>query len=705
MSNSGRPSSAPSGGSTDNVRQLALLALCVLGLLVAAFAMPTLSGMPPGEAGEGGGGGTSTPTPSGSGGEGGEPSGTGSGEGESGGDGGSDGNELTDGGVIFDGDNPPEEGCVIALEGRRAPGARMLVHVWRDGYPVPNQAVWFNDRRIGFTDTDGKVMGTVPYRRELRVDVSMEDESSCSVVHAEDYKQTDEDLTGASFGGFGASDGVLETKLPSKDGNVSEKYEVTGTTNVSIIGDPYPGKTVTVSASVKDVPMRDAAVVVDGEQVGRTDERGHYSLRIPADGTRSVEVVVSRGDFSGSTTVRVPPLRVKVVPSSMLPVPGTQAIVRVTFGEQPAPNVPVSVDGERLGTTAKSGAVPYRLASDPGTTVQVRAAGQVATTSLWPAYASTILIVGVGGLLVVGSLVTAFRRNGRRTASRVGVGWVVVGFVTSGFLVGGRTGGLTALALVTLAGVGALIKYRGDEIAAGVRSFGNALARLVQWVLAQTLQAARALEAFVLWARDALVDVREWLGTLPRSASALAARAAAWLREIPSRVRAICIQYYEPRAIATVAFVLAVVTAATIVGGATGFLASVGLLTLVGIAVLLRRHQPESEESTTADRPRKRESSISSASNDQSQPSLRERWRTFARWVVPRGWRQRTPGEVSRAAIERGFPRESVAQFTWVFREVEFGDRPLSTDRERRATEAYERLELAERGDEGSEEP
>jgi hypothetical protein len=79
--------------------------------------------------------------------------------------------------------------------------------------------------------------------------------------------------------------------------------------------------------------------------------------------------------------------------------------------------------------------------------------------------------------------------------------------------------------------------------------------------------------------------------------------------------------------------------------------------------------------------------------------SLRELWRQFARRVVPGSWRTRTPGEVARAAVDRGFPREPVEELTDAFRDVEYGAESATTRRER-AKAAFDSLEAATEEDE-----
>lgn len=72
--------------------------------------------------------------------------------------------------------------------------------------------------------------------------------------------------------------------------------------------------------------------------------------------------------------------------------------------------------------------------------------------------------------------------------------------------------------------------------------------------------------------------------------------------------------------------------------------------------------------------------------------TLRERWRSFARWVTPDRWRQRTPGEVVRAAAAEGYPREPATDLATAFREVEYGGAEPTAERSERAQEAFDAL-------------
>ncbi|MFC4549783.1 MULTISPECIES: DUF4129 domain-containing protein [Halorussus] len=80
-------------------------------------------------------------------------------------------------------------------------------------------------------------------------------------------------------------------------------------------------------------------------------------------------------------------------------------------------------------------------------------------------------------------------------------------------------------------------------------------------------------------------------------------------------------------------------------------------------------------------------------------PSVEEAWETLADRVPGRRRRSRTPGEIARAAVERGYPDDAVRQLTRAFEEVRYGGKPRD-DRTSVARSALDRLRRYWEGDE-----
>jgi len=413
--------------------QLLLVGCCLLAVLVAALlapppvepAMPnTSSDQTPTERPPvgGGGGGTSGDGESGGGGGG----GSGDGGGGESGDGG--GGNVAGGAaepIPIPGDEAPDaEGCGVLLEDRPVPGATVTVGVFDGGNPLSDVAVRFNGDPVGRTDGDGRVSGRVPYNRTLAITVDVDAdcefyrerfdandtvesalESAVDGTEAGDRQRSgvggeSSDPTDAfagvagALGAAGVTAGTADSRA-HQSGNETGAYLVRGEVNLTVEGDPYPGETLTVTASVEGVPMSEATVEVDGESTGRTGGSGGVRLTVPDD-RQEATVTVSRGDFAGETTVDVLLLTASVRPKEGLPVPGERAAVVAAIDEEPADGVQIRVAGNRLGETTPDGTLPFRLPARTGATVVATTERQTVRVPLWQVYLPT-----VGNLLAV----------------------------------------------------------------------------------------------------------------------------------------------------------------------------------------------------------------------------------------------------------------------------------------------------------------
>jgi len=145
--------------------QLAVVSLCIVALVVAAFlAPPPVSPSDPG---------TDQPD---------QPDERNERTGGGGSDGGGDdstggGRVIGDGGrpIPVPGDSPPADvdGCGVVLEDEPVPGTRVTVSVYVDLQPATDVPVQFNGEVIGRTGPGGSVTAPVPYQRELNVSVDV----------------------------------------------------------------------------------------------------------------------------------------------------------------------------------------------------------------------------------------------------------------------------------------------------------------------------------------------------------------------------------------------------------------------------------------------------------------------------------------------------------------------------------------------------
>lgn len=698
-------------GGVDR-RQLLLVGLCLGGLVVAAFlAPPPVSPSAPDaqqprdpSAGGGGGGGgvpdtTSTPVPG-------------------------EGNVL-DGEAgptsIPGGEAPGIDGCSVVVERRPVPGAEIPVGVYVDSRPVADARVWFDGVAVGRTDENGRVTGRVPYDRTLSVRVDAGDTDGCefyreayggspasanrsegldrqpaeNALDPRDPAATVELAVAALAGDPLASVDLVDRLRPvttRQNGPSTGNYTVYGRVNVTVVGDPYPGEPVTLQATVEGVPMRDATVSFDGETLGETDRRGRHDFPVPS--REEAVVTVSRGDFAGEAVVDVLLLEATVQPGEGLPFPGESARVNVTVDDDPVAGVPVAAGGRRIGSTGANGTVGMDLHLSPGAAVSARTDRQVSRVPLWRVYAPTVANAALLAVLALGTTAGVARWRGPDALVRVVAGWTAVLSAFGALVVWEGTG--LAVALVVVAGI-ALVRYRtrlrkrGDaagsllgELTRTLRRLALAVTDLLNHALDEIgARTARVRDRVRGWVRDAPRTPRELLALVRRGFER--ARTALWLYATVYRVGFVMLAVAE-------------IAVATARWDLPGFVASVGGLVVLLVLVRLWRGRGADGVPGDDDPARAPGVTVERVDAGESVPSIRGLFRRFARWVRPGDWQTRTPGEVSRAAVERGFPEEPAEALTAAFRDVEYADEPAESRRER-AKAAFDRLADARRRD------
>ncbi|SFS08422.1 protein of unknown function [Halomicrobium zhouii] len=627
-------------------RQLVFLALCSLALVVAAFAAPPTAQ------------GSSSPDV-----------------------------PLGD---LFGNESGQTGDCVVLLSENPVPGRDVTVAVRRGGEPIQDVRVWFDDRSIGVTNRSGQVTGTVPYVRKLSVKVGLPGGGSCefetvtggtAVQHqsaALGAPAGSSNLAGNAAPETGQSTGQAAAQAtdsptptrPTDAVNVSDSFRFLGPIGVDVVGEPNPGETVTLVATIRGDPVPAATVSVDGDRVGRTDENGEYALTIPDDGTERLRVNVQRGEIEGRTFVDVRLLRV-AVQGERFPLPGQSATVRAAIGTDAAADAAVTLDGERVATTNATGQAAITLPGDPLATVTVTTGDRTASRSMLSVFAPTIVTPVAALLLLVGSPLAVYWADGRRGLA------VLVALAanllagTAGYVVAGRDGALVAvgstlllLALVLAVRRPDLVSGAGDRLTALVTPGGSAGDVARSWI-------------------DRVTDGVLWI---TRRVERLVDRIETSLGAVLRRLRE---------------FELAALLAdvRTLFGGLPRRFVA-GIRFLVGLprrllgSILPGSSDDESEVTDPTGQP--------TPERRPPGPAIRELWRRFARRVVPDRWPQRTPGEVSRQAIDAGFPRDSVVELTSVFRDVEYGGESLSDDRYLQAQRAYDALDAGENESDGT---
>ncbi|GAB7093749.1 hypothetical protein JCM30237_09010 [Halolamina litorea] len=255
--------------------------------------------------------------------------------------------------------SPTEQPISVSLNRTAVPGATVEVTVTRGGEPVAGAQVLFNGDPIGRTDAEGTVVGEVPYTQ--RLDVTVRTDTAATLPPPGDAPRA---VDGYAF---------------QTDENTSFTLNTNAT--VSFVGTVRSDAEVTLVATIDDVPVRDAVVTRNGEQIGRTGDRGQLTVRLPSD-PGEYEYAISRGSVSGSETVSIRELALNYSVGWPATIPFAPVTLNATLGDQPLSNGTVSIDGEVAGTTGANGTALARLPPADSVTLAVTAHGQRASVTI-----------------------------------------------------------------------------------------------------------------------------------------------------------------------------------------------------------------------------------------------------------------------------------------------------------------------------------
>jgi hypothetical protein len=362
---------------------------------------------------------------------------------------------------------PPVE---VSLNRSAVPGATVNVTVTRGGSPVVGAGVLFDGDRVGTTDATGSVLAEVPYARRLNVTV-LPPPASASVG------RTTRRYAVAPF-----RDG---------EGNTTVSFEVPTEVSVTVSGDRTTNGTVVVTAAVEDVPFRDAAVLLDGERVARTDRSGRAEIRLPAE-PGNVTLAVERGALSGTRTLSLARLSVSAEPTLPLALPFTRVEVTARLGNATVAGAPVTVEGRRVGTTGVDGSLSPRLPFAPAADLVVSKHGQRRRTVLDGLYRNLAGVTVALALLVAGAAFAVRRseRDPRAAASRGLAALARAARLAVDAVV--RAGELAHAGLSGLLTVPGRVAARLADLAAGRVTVAELARALLAWLLG-VLDAARGL--------------------------------------------------------------------------------------------------------------------------------------------------------------------------------------------------------------------
>jgi transglutaminase-like putative cysteine protease len=326
----------------------------------------------------------------------------------------------------------PQPPYDVSLNRSAVAGANVEISVEKNDTPVVGAPVFVDDRRVGWTDADGRVATTLPYAAGFTVTARPPDATT-----KYDGERTASRATGAvpvDAGGDGslrlgsarAPGRLLQRSGTSVNGS-SRRYRSDTNVTLSVRGQPVAGGGITVVAAIRDVPVRDAAVTMDGERVGRTDGSGTAGISLSGVSVGSHTIGVRRGNLSATATLRVreptgtatpgtsgpEPIGVAVEAPLGLPLPGGDATVTTTTRNgSPVANATVGVDGERVGRTDENGTLGVTLPVAGSAVVRARAPTETTARTTVNGLYRNAALVGAVGLAGLGALGWWLRRRG-----------------------------------------------------------------------------------------------------------------------------------------------------------------------------------------------------------------------------------------------------------------------------------------------------
>ena len=441
------------------------------------------------------------------------------------------------------------------------------------------------------------------------------------------------------------------------------------TFQVRVSGALVPGQEVDATVTSAGTTVSGAAVSVNGDFVGVTDQDGAVRFVVPyaesvnvsvqpVDGNRTDGDAAAGGyglaslasqeqagttddGRNGSTSQEFEVQTAVSVEFDSPPQPGATLDARLTVGGQPFPGAAVSLDGVEQGRTNEDGELAVTIPEDAAGVVDVTASRddlsktvsyplddlQVAVSpdlvAPLPTTGATATVTS-GGEPVVGAPVQV---NGQPVGVTGADGTVKLTIpldrapsVTAA--ASGKTATtyvdwvLVSLALAVLAAAGVIA-----GVALAARNRGLTLARLT----AAVRYAAREVVAALVDAISGVGDALDSLAAEFREAAADGWReVVAWIGGLPARLR---------------------------LPDVAGFVGRVAAAARAG-------SRAASEE----------------PAGDEPSGGLQRVWARFVALVGVERWRTKTPVEVAQAAVDAGFPREPVTRVASSFRDAAYGN-------------------------------
>jgi hypothetical protein len=270
----------------------------------------------------------------------------------------------------------------ITVQGTVAPGNTVRVGVQERGFWQSGHEVYVDGTSVGVTggtgiDDSSSIEVTVPFDTEMTVEVP--------------------------------------------DESLQETVEIPTDAAIEVRGGVAQNSKATVSVVVDDVSISGVGLTQDGDAIGRTDDDGEASIRVP-ERVGTMTLSAERGPIDVTRDVRIPEPTVRFTSAVMLP--GAPAPVRVTADGAGVPDATVSVPGGGTATTDEDGYARVGLPIDNQAKATVEIDGVRSTATVGNLYLRlTIAGVVIPGL-VLGLAYTYLTHAGRgaKNASFGGAG-------------------------------------------------------------------------------------------------------------------------------------------------------------------------------------------------------------------------------------------------------------------------------------------
>ncbi|MFW6017222.1 MAG: transglutaminase domain-containing protein [Halapricum sp.] len=301
----------------------------------------------------------------------------------------------------------PRSAYDVSLSDRPVPGRNVTVRVTRDGSAVSGVVVLFNGEPVGETDSDGTVIGEVPYER--RLNVTIQNQEAVAVGREDTLGGLSAGVASDDRQYAGRSARLSASQAPSQT-VTNSSYDVPTNATLSVSGTVATGRTVTLTATVEGQAIPNATVRHDGEPIGTTDGAGRLDITLPTDpGTTTLSV--QRGEVSGNRTLQLHELVLDAEPQLPVALPWTGVTVTAELGNETVSGVPVSMGGERVGTTGVDGTLSATLPLADSASLVATVYDQRATASVTGLWANLALVLAAIGVGPIGAAAVARRRG------------------------------------------------------------------------------------------------------------------------------------------------------------------------------------------------------------------------------------------------------------------------------------------------------